>query len=332
MKKLINRPNEFVNDMISGILKAYPDRLKAVSEDNRAIIRTDAPIKGKVSIATGGGSGHLPVFLGYVGKGLADGVAIGNVFSSPTATQMLAVTNAINGGNGILFVYGNYQGDILNFDMAAEMASLSNIQVETVLVTDDMASAPSDRWQTRRGVAGLFFAYKIAGACADEMKNLSEVKNITQRAIYNIRSMGVALSPCTVPESGRPTFIIDDDELEMGMGIHGEKGIRREKLKTANEITTSIVNSLLNDLPFKSGDNVAVLINGLGATPKEELFIMYSKAYDLLKEAGINIYKNYIGEFATSLEMSGASITLFKLDNELIKYLDASAESPFFKQ
>lgn len=332
MKKIINKPNDFVTDVINGLLKAHPDQLKAVTEDLRAIVRTDATVKGKVAIATGGGSGHLPVFLGYVGKGLADGVAIGNVFSSPTTAQMLAVTNSIDGGGGVLYLYGNYQGDILNFDMAAEMAELEDIRVETVLVTDDVASAPSDQWQTRRGVAGLFFAFKIAGACAEEMKDLATVKAITQRAIFNIRSMGVALAPCTVPESGHPTFQIGDDELEIGMGIHGEKGIKRDKMMTADEITTYLIDSILKDLPFKSGDEVALLINGFGATPREELYIMYSKAWDLLKDAGISIYKKYVGEYATSLEMAGASITLFKLDRELKMYLDAPALSPFFRQ
>jgi phosphoenolpyruvate---glycerone phosphotransferase subunit DhaK len=332
MKKIINKPEDFVNETLSGILKAYPDQLRAVSDDLRAVVRKNAPIKGKVAIATGGGSGHLPLFLGYVGKGLADGAAVGNVFSSPTPEQILAVTNSIDGSVGVLYLYGNYQGDILNFDSAAEMAELEEINVETVLVTDDVASAPPEKWESRRGVAGLFFAYKIAGACADEMNDLNTVARVTRKAVENIRSMGVALSPCSLPEAGRPTFEINDDEMELGMGIHGEKGVKRDKLLTADEITEILVKEIINDLPFKNGDDVAILVNSFGATPREELYIMYRKAWEILNDAGIKIYKKYIGEYTTSLEMAGASITLFKLDAELKKYLDAPAKSPFFIQ
>ena len=233
MKKILNRPADFVDEMLQGIVYAHPNDLRFAG-DQRALVRADAPVKGKVGIATGGGSGHLPVFLGYVGKGLLDGCAVGNVFSSPTANQMLAVTKAISGGAGVLYLYGNYTGDVMNFDMAAEMADMEDIKVETVLVADDVASAPPQRKDTRRGVAGLFFAYKIAGACAAEMADLATVKRAAEKALANTRSMGVALSPCTVPEAGRPTFTIGDDEMEIGMGIHGEPGVRRGKLETAD--------------------------------------------------------------------------------------------------
>ncbi len=330
MKKIINKPADFVEEVIEGILIAHPDKLKSVSKDNRSMIRVDAPKDGKVAIATGGGSGHLPVFLGYVGKGLADGVAIGNVFSSPTPAQMLAVTNAINGNAGVLYLYGNYQGDILNFDMAAEMAELEGIQVATVLVSDDVASAPRSNWTSRRGVAGLFFAYKITGALAEEGADLNSVKAIAEKVVANTCSMGVALSPCVVPEAGRPGFSLGDDEMEIGMGIHGERGTRRGKLQTADEITTTLIETILSDLPFKKGDNVAILVNGLGSTPKEELYIMYRKASELLENAGIKILRNFIGEFATSMEMAGASISLLRLDKELLRLLDAPADSPFY--
>jgi len=330
MKKIINCPENFVNEVIEGILIAHPDKLRAVSEDKRSLVRLNSPIPGKVAIATGGGSGHLPIFLGYVGTGLADGVAVGNVFSSPTPAQMLAVTNAINGGAGILYLYGNYQGDTLNFDMAAEMARLEGIQVETVLVSDDIASAPRNKWKTRRGVAGLFFAYKIAGACAEEGANLQTVKRVAEKVVENTCSMGVALSPCIVPEAGRPGFHLGDDEMEIGMGIHGERGVRRGQLQTADEITTTLIESIIDDLPFTKGDSVAILVNGLGATPKEELYIMYRKASEILSKAEINISRKFVGEYATSMEMAGASISLLRLDKELIKLLDAEADSPFY--
>lgn len=332
MKKILNNPDNFVNEMLEGILAAHPQELKAVSPDLRSIVRADAPIEGKVGLATGGGSGHLPVFLGYVGKGMLDGCAVGNVFASPSAQQMLEVTKAIDGGSGVLYIYGNYGGDIMNFDVAAEMADFEDIKVETVIVADDVASAPKGNEKKRRGVAGLFYAYKIAGACADEMMFLEEVKRVTEKALAGTRSMGVALSPCTIPSAGKPTFEIGDDEMEIGMGIHGEPGIKRGKLQTADEIAETIVKTIVEDLPYNSGDEVSVLINGLGATPKEELYIVYRKVYSLLKELGIKVYRPYIGEFATSMEMAGMSITLMKLDEELKRLLDKPANTPFFIQ
>ena len=331
MKKILNRPADFVDEMLQGIICAHPQALR-FADDKRAVVCADAPVKGKVGIATGGGSGHLPVFLGYVGKGLLDGCAVGNVFSSPTANQMLAVTKAISAGAGVLYLYGNYTGDVMNFDMAAEMADMEDIKVETVLVADDVASAPPERKDTRRGVAGLFFAYKIAGACAAEMADLAAVKRAAEKALANTRSMGVALSPCTIPESGRPTFAIGDDEMEIGMGIHGEPGVRRGKLETADEIAATLTQAVLKDLPFKSGDKVAVLVNSLGATPREELYIVYRKVWELLRDAGISVHRPYIGEYATSMEMAGCSLTLMRLDDELTRLLDAPAESPFFVQ
>lgn len=332
MKKIINHPEEFVNDTLSGILRAHSEQLRSVSDDLRAIVRYDAPKKGKVAIATGGGSGHLPLFLGYVGKGLADGVAVGNVFSSPTPSQMLAVTNSINGGAGVLYLYGNYQGDTLNFDISAEMANLEDITVETVLVTDDVASAPPEKWKTRRGIAGLFFAYKIVGAFAEEGADLQSVKSLAELVVENTRSMGVALSPCIVPEAGRPGFTIGENEMEIGMGIHGEKGIRRGPIQTAEEITGILMETIINDLPFKKGDDVGILINGLGATPKEELYIIFNSAAKILDSKGINIYRTYIGEYSTSMEMAGASISLIRLDSKMKKLIDAPASSPFFSQ
>jgi dihydroxyacetone kinase-like protein len=332
MKKIINEPLAMVDEMLEGILKAHPQALKSMKGDLHAIVRADAPIKGKVGIATGGGSGHLPVFMGYVGEGLVDGASIGNVFSSPTTGQMLKVTEAIDGGKGVLYLYGRYQGDIMNFDMAAEMAEDLGIHVETVLVTDDVASAPPEEWQRRRGVAGLFFAYKIAGAKADEGATLEAVKKTTEKALSTIRSMGVALGPCTVPAVGKPTFTIGEDEMEIGMGIHGEAGIHRGPMKKADEIADILIDAVVKDLPYKRGDQVAVLVNSLGGTPLEELYVLYRRVANVLDDLGINIYRPYVGRYACSMEMQGASLTLMRLDDELKKLLDAPAETPFFLQ
>ena len=332
MKKIINDPYKVVEDTINGILKAYPYHLRMVKGNSRALVRKDAPIKGKVAICTGGGSGHIPVFLGYVGPGLLDGVSIGNVFSSPSADDMLAVTKEIDGGAGVLYLFGNYSGDKMNFDMAAEMAALDGITVKMSISSDDVASAPHAEKNRRRGIAGIFFAYKIAGAKADTKASLDEVKATVDNVIEQTCTIGIALSPCTIPAVGKPNFIIAEDEMELGMGIHGEPGIERTKLKSADEIAMIMADKVIKDLPFKAKDEVAVLVNGLGATPPEELFILYNKFYDILGEHGITVYKAFIGEYATSMEMAGASFSLLKLNNEFKKLLDAPAFSPFLPQ
>jgi len=332
MKKLINDPYQVVDETLAGILKAYPYHLRMTRDSQRALVRTDAPIKGKVGICTGGGSGHIPVFLGYVGPGLLDGVSVGNIFSSPSAEDMLAATKEVNGGVGVLYIFGNYSGDIMNFEMAAEMAGMEGIQVLTSIVKDDVASAPRSERDRRRGVAGLYFAYKIAGAKADATAKLEEVKAVTDQVIEETCSIGIALTSCIIPAAGKPTFTIADDEMELGMGIHGEPGIERTKLKKANEIATSMADKVINDLPFKSGDEVAVLVNGLGATPPEELFILYNRIHDILGNHGLRVYKTFVGEYATSMEMAGASLTLLRLNNEFKSLLDAPAFSPFLLQ
>ncbi|MHB0878370.1 MAG: dihydroxyacetone kinase subunit DhaK [Anaerolineae bacterium] len=332
MKKIINDPFQFVDEVVDGILTAYPWHLKRAEGSDRALVRADAPVKGKVGIATGGGSGHIPVFLGYVGPGLCDGVCIGNVFSSPSPDAMLAVTKAIDSGAGVLYLYGNYGGDVMNFDMAAEMADMEGIKVKTVLAHDDVVSAPPHEAQRRRAVAGLYFAYKVAGACAEEGADLDTVAAAAQRAADNTRSMGVALSPCTVPAAGKPTFTIADDEMELGMGIHGEPGLERSKLRPADEIAAAIVEKVVNDLPFGKGDEVAMLVNGLGATPPEELFLLFRKASQMLAERGIKVHRVLIGEYATSLEMAGASISLLKLDADMKRWVNAPFFSPFLLQ
>ena len=332
MKKFINDPFDFVEELTEGIIKAHGDYYRADKGDLRIIVRQDAPIKGKVAIATGGGSGHLPVFMGYVGKGLADGACIGNVFSSPSAGQMKRVTKAIDGGAGVLYLYGRYQGDMMNFNSAAEESIKNGIRVESVIVSDDVASAPPERHSERRGVAGIFFAYKIAGAMANEMASLDEVKRVTQKAVDNTRSLGIALGPCTIPLVGKPNFEISDDEMEIGMGIHGEQGVERVKMRTADEIAATLVDRVVNDLPFVVGDEVAVLVNSLGATPLEELYVLYRKIDELLREKGLVLHRPYVGRYACSMEMQGMSLSLMKLDDELKRLLDAPADSPFFKQ
>jgi dihydroxyacetone kinase-like protein len=315
--------------MLEGILGAHPDQLRR-GGDPRAILRADAPVEGKVAIATGGGSGHLPVFMGYVGRGLADGAAIGNVFASPSADQMLAVMRAVDGGRGVLQLYGNYGGDVMNFGLAAELADAEGIEVATVLGADDVASAPKGEESRRRGIAGIFFLYKVAGARAEEGADLAEVKAVTERAAAGIRSMGVALAPCTVPSAGRPTFELPTGEMEIGMGIHGEPGVRRGPLEPADAVTDDLMEALLADAGYGSGSSVDVLVNGLGATPVEELYIVFRRAAAQLDAAGLTIRRAWIGEYATSLEMAGVSISLLRMDDELARLMDAPADSPFF--
>jgi phosphoenolpyruvate---glycerone phosphotransferase subunit DhaK len=332
MKKFLNDPKTFVDEMLEGILLAHPDQLSYAAGDRRCIIRAGSPVKGKVGIATGGGSGHLPLFLGYVGAGMLDGCSVGGVFQSPSAEQMLNVTKAINGGAGVLYIYGNYGGDIMNFDMARDMAAMEDIRVEQVTGAEDVASAPKGQENKRRGVAGIFFVYKCAGAMADTKASLDEVKRVAEKAGANVRTMGVALSPNIVPEIGKPQFSLGENEMEIGMGIHGEPGIRRGQLKNVDAIVEEMMAPVLADLPYSAGDRVAVLINGLGATPLEELYLIYRKVGLVLKEKKISVFKVYVGEFATSLEMAGASISLLKLDDELQKLLAKPARTPFFEQ
>jgi dihydroxyacetone kinase-like protein len=332
MKKFINEPKEFVDEMLEGILLAHPDQLSHAAGDRRCIVRAGAPRKGKVGIATGGGSGHLPLFLGYVGQGMLDGCSVGGVFQSPGAEQMYNVTKAIDGGAGVLYIYGNYGGDVMNFDMAKDMAATEDIAVEQVVGAEDVASAPKGQEHKRRGVAGIFYMYKCAGAMADSMAPLAEVKRIAEKVAANVRSMGVALSSNIVPEVGKPQFTIGENEMEIGMGIHGEPGIRRGQLRKVDEIVEEMMAPLLSDLPFSSGDRVSVLVNGLGATPKEELYLLYRKVGLILEEKKISVFHVYVGEFATSLEMAGASISLLRLDDELERLLAKPARTPFFEQ
>ncbi|MGP8206087.1 MAG: dihydroxyacetone kinase subunit DhaK [Acidimicrobiales bacterium] len=328
MQKLINKPEDFVSEVLAGVIKAHSRALRQAGSA-RAIVRVDAPVRDKVAIVTGGGSGHLPLFLGYVGHGLADGVAVGNVFSSPSADQILEVAKATDAGRGVLFLFGNYGGDVMNFGIAAELAEAEGISVATVTATDDIASAPKGEEQRRRGIAGLFFLYKVAGARAEEGAALDEIKMVTERAAANLRSMGVALSSCVIPAVGHPTFDVAPGEMELGMGIHGEPGVRRGPLEPADDVTDHLVDALLADLGYSAGDQFDVLINGLGATPPEELYILCGRACARLEDRGCGARRIWVGEYATSLEMAGASISLLRVDHELIRLLDAPASSPF---
>ena len=331
MKKFLNAPEDFVDEMLDGIYTAHPRQLAFVADDRRCMVATKR-VPGKVGLATGGGSGHLPLFLGYVGAGLLDGAAVGGVFQSPSGDQMFEVTKAIDQGAGVLYIYGNYSGDILNFDMATEMAEIEDIRVLSVVGNDDVASSPQGQEHKRRGVAGIFFVFKAAGAAAAEGMSLDEVKRVADKAKANTRTMGVALTPCIVPEVGHATFSIGEREMEIGMGIHGEPGIRRGELLPADAVVDEMMVPILAERALQPGDEVAVLVNGLGATPKEELYVLFRRVAVVLKERGVSIFHVYIGEFATSMEMAGASISLLYLDDELKRLVAAPASSPFFEQ
>jgi dihydroxyacetone kinase-like protein len=331
MRKLINSPDDFVDEVLAGILLAHPDQLEAVDGQPRVLARTGERA-GRVGIVTGGGSGHLPLFLGYVGAGLCSAVAVGNVFSSPSADDVLAATKASDGGAGVLYLLGNYGGDVMNFGLAADLAELDGIATETVLGHDDVLSAPPDRAATRRGVAGLVLAYKCAGAAAQRGDSLAEVARIAAKAIDRMGTAGVGLSPTILPAAGRPTFELPDGEMEIGIGIHGEPGRHRGPLETADEVAGRLVGAVLDELAPDVGARVAVLVNGLGATPLEELYLLYRHAHGELTSRGVIVADSFIGEYATSLEMAGASITLMIVDDELAELLSAPASSPFFRR
>ncbi|MCB9958509.1 MAG: dihydroxyacetone kinase subunit DhaK [Rhodospirillaceae bacterium] len=330
MKKILNDPFRYVDDMLEGLCAAHPDMYR-VAGDGRVVARADAPVAGKVGIVSGGGSGHLPIFTGYVGKGLLDACAIGDVFASPSVDQMADAIRLANGGAGVLRLYGNYGGDVMNFDMAGDMVEMDDIPTTTVLLADDVASAPRAEREKRRGVAGMVYAFKIAGAAAEAGKTLEEVTRIAQKAADSCVSMGAALTPCTVPQAGKPTFTIGEDEMEMGMGIHGEPGVWRGKLRTADEIAGELMDNLLADQPLAEGDRVSVLVNSLGATPPEELYILFRIVKQRIEAAGAAIVMPLVGRYATSMEMAGVSFTLCKLDDELEELLKAPASCAFWQ-
>lgn len=329
MKKVINNPSNVVEEMLEGMMRAHPDCLQKVDGVN-GIVKKE--LKDKVAIVTGGGSGHEPLFFGVVGDGLADGAAIGNVFAAPTPNTIQEVAKTVDSGKGVLFIYGNYAGDVLNFDMAAELLEFDDIQTTTVKVTDDVVSAPVDRKEDRRGIAGDVFVIKIAGAAAEKGLSLEEVTAVTEKANEHTYSIGVALSPGTIPDSGEPTFTLADDEIELGMGIHGEPGMERTKLMPADELTNQLMEKLLEESKLASDDDVCVLINGLGSTTLMELFIVNRRVAQILDEKGIEIHDIDVNNYCTTQEMGGFSITLLKLDDELKAYYDAPANAPYYKK
>ncbi|MER8714662.1 dihydroxyacetone kinase subunit DhaK [Mesorhizobium sp. M0228] len=330
-KKIINDGNRSVDEMLEGILAAHPRHLRRADGSPRSIIARDGPRPGKVGLVIGGGSGHEPTFLGFVGKGLADAAAIGNVFASPPPDPILECAKAASGGAGVLFMYGNYAGDVMNFDMAAEMAAMDNIEVRTVLTTDDVASAPRDQRQKRRGVAGNFFIFKAVGAACDRMLSFDECERIARKANDQTFTMGVALSPCSLPQTRWPNFEIGPDEMEIGMGIHGEPGTARGKLKTADEITDEMLDKILDEMAPTRGDKVAVLVNSLGSTPLMELYIMNRRVKQRLDDIGVSVHATWVGNYCTSLEMAGASVTLMHLDGELQEMLDHPCDCAMFR-
>lgn len=330
MKKIMNKAENFVDEVMEGIVNAYGDRVKLLNNDKRILISNYPKKKGKVGIVTAGGSGHLPLFLGYVGSGLIDGCAVGNVFASPSASKMADVIKACDSGNGVICLYGNYGGDKMNFEMACDLVEMDDIETCNILAKDDVASSSIADSDKRRGVAGILYAFKIAGAAADRMMNIDQIAEVTNKALANIKTMGVATSPCIVPEVGKATFSINDDEIEVGMGIHGETGIEVKKMMTANEIADTCLAKILPELELVSGDEVSVMINGLGATPLEEQILVYKRVAENLKDMNVSIFMPHIGEFATSMEMAGLSVTLFKLDGELKDLLREPAQTPFY--
>lgn len=329
MKKIINDPKDYTDDMLRGIYAAHADRVKYVNDDLRCYC-TAKKKQGKVAIITGGGTGHLPLFLGYVGEGLIDGCGVGSVFQSPSSEQIYNISKEVEAGAGILYLYGNYTGDIMNFDMASEMLEMDDIKTLSITGADDVNSNVNP--DTRRGVAGIYFMYKAAGAKADQNGTLEEVYAAANLAKQNTRTVGFALTPCIVPEVGHSNFVLEEGEMAMGMGIHGEPGIWNGPIKTAKELAKESLDTILKDMPLKSGDEIALLVNGLGATSLEELYILSGDATEYLKSLGIKVYRTIVGEYATSMEMMGASISICKLDNELKEYIDYPVNTPFIVQ
>ena len=330
MKKISNNPVDYVDETLAGLVAAHPDHYRLHGDTGRVVARAHAGAKGKVGIVSGGGSGHLPVFTGYVGTGLLDACAIGDVFASPSADQMADAIRAADQGAGVLRLYGNYGGDIMNFDMAGDLVEFDNITCTTVMLADDVASAKPAEAEKRRGVAGMVYAFKIAGAAAEAGHDLATVTSVAQKAADACRSIGAALSSCTVPQAGKPTFQIGDDEMEMGMGIHGEPGVWRGKLQPADAIANEMIDRLLADMPLANGDRISVLVNSLGATPPEELYILYRMVKARLEGTGATIVMPLVGRYATSMEMAGVSFTLIKLDEQLEGFLKAPCDCAFW--
>ena len=327
MKKLINDPDNVVREALSGVALAHPGMVK-VNIDPHYVVRADAPVQGKVALVSGGGSGHEPMHGGFVGRGMLDAACPGEVFTSPTPDQMEAATKAVDGGAGVVHIVKNYTGDVMNFEMAADLCRSEGTDVESVLVDDDVAVQDSLYTAGRRGVGTTVLMEKIAGAAAEERRPLKEVADICRKVNDNGRSMGMALTSCTVPAAGKPTFELGDDEMEIGIGIHGEPGRERMKVKPVHDIVELMATPIVEDLPFSSGDSVLAFVNGMGGTPLIELYVVFNELASFLDGRGITIGRNLIGSYITSLEMQGCSITLLKLDDELTALWDAPVQTP----
>jgi phosphoenolpyruvate---glycerone phosphotransferase subunit DhaK len=326
MKKLINAPDSVVDDSLAGVVAAHGDLVKVIEPN--VVVRVDAPKAGKVGVISGGGSGHEPMHGGFVGMGMLDAACPGAVFTSPVPDQMLAATKAVDGGAGVLHIVKNYTGDIMNFELAAEMARAEGIEVTSVVIADDVAVKDSLYTACRRGVGGTVLAEKIVGAAAEAGADLATVTALCQKVQDNVRSMGMALTSCTVPAAGKPTFELGDDEMEIGVGIHGEPGRTRMKVASAAEVTKMLAEPVLDDLPFKAGDKVLAFVNGMGGTPLIELYVIFNELKKICDARGVEIARNLVGSYITSLEMAGCSITLLRLDDELTKYWDAPVLTP----
>ncbi len=326
MKKLINDPHNVVQEAAAGFAAAHADIVR-VSYDPLFIVRSEPPVAGKVAIVSGGGSGHEPLHGGFVGYGMLDAAVPGPVFTSPTPDPILAATHAVDSGAGVLHIVKNYTGDVLNFETAADLASADGIEVRSVIINDDVAVKDSLYTAGRRGVAGTVLVEKITGAAAQRGDDLDAVVAVAEAVNARMRTMGVALTPCVVPHAGEPSFVLADDEIEIGIGIHGEPGRERIKLEPADAIVDRLLGPILEDLPFVSGDDVLLLVNGMGGTPQVELYIVFRRAVEALAEHGVVVKRSLVGNFTTSLEMAGASITLLKLDDELVELWDAPVQT-----
>jgi dihydroxyacetone kinase-like protein len=331
LQRIINDPEKVVEDMLQGFVKNHSD-LVVATENPKVLKYKQAPVKGKVGIVTGGGSGHKPAFIGYIGRNMVDAAAVGEIFSSPTAKAFYDAFKAADAGRGVACLYGNYAGDNMNVKMAIELAKDDGIEVKTVVANDDVPSAPHTEWAKRRGVAGEVLMWKIGGAMAARGGSLDDVVRVAQKTIDNTRSIGIGLTPCTIPAVGKSNFKIEAGTMEVGIGHHGEPGIKICDLKTADEMAEMMLDEVLPDLPFEKNDAVVALVSGLGATPVMELYILYNKVAEILAGKDIKVYRSYVGNYFTSLEMMGATLTLMKLDDELKPLIDAEAESMGFKQ
>ena len=330
MHKLINNPDNIAVELIDGFCVTNKKKVKRIGP--HVCARNEAPIAGKVGIVIGGGAGHEPLFLEFIGKGMADASVHGQIFAAPTPDHILESIKAADSGNGVILLYNNYAGDVLNFDMAQDFARMEGIKVETVLINDEISAFPPDQAEERRGTTADHVVIHIAGAAAEAGLSFEEVKAVIEKAVFNSRSLGVSTSACTLPETGKATFELPAGRMEFGMGIHGEAGVKQVDVMSANDTAEELLNNILADLPFESGDEVIALINGYGATTRMEMFIMMRHMHKFLEEKGISIYETELGEFCTAQEMAGVSVTLTKLDDELKKYYDAPADSPGYKK